>query len=113
MNKFIESAIISNVKTQFPTSKVYTGKVVAGIQPNDIVINTVTDNLSLAQSNYRSRHTVISVSMVQPTEDVIDTLVACLQSFTAEGVTHYPDSLEAEDEDSVIRVLIDLTHIER
>lgn len=113
MNKFIESAVISNIKTQFPTAKVYTGKVIEGVAPDNIIVNTISDNFILAQSNYRVRNTVIVVSVVEPTEDITDELVSCLQSFEANGVTHYPDSLDVENEDDVIRVLIDLTHIEQ
>lgn len=113
MNKFIESAVISNIKTQFPTNKVYTGRIVEGVSPDCIIVNTVADSFTLAQSNYRIRNSVICVSVVQPTEDVTDELVSCLQAFTVDGETYYPDSLDIENEDDVIRVFIDLTHIEK
>lgn len=113
MNKFIETAVISNIKTQFPTAKIYTGKIVEGVSPNCFIVNTIEDNFILTQGNYRSRHTMISVSVVQPTDDITDELVSCLQSFTVNGVTHFPDTLGVENEDDVIRVFIDLTHIEQ
>ena len=113
MNKSLESAIISNIKTQFPTAKVYTGLMIEGVSPDCFVINTITDNFALAQSNYRARNTVISVSVIEPTVDITDELVSCLQSFVVEDVTVFPDSLEVTNEDDVIRVFIDLTHIEQ
>ena len=113
MNKFIESTIISNLKSQFPDSKVYTGKVVEGVTPDSIILNTIDDNFELTQSNYRVRHSLIAVSVIQPTEDITDALVSCLQSFKVDGVSYYPDSLQVENEDDVTRVVIDLTHIEK
>lgn len=113
MNKFIESAVISNIKSQFPTAKVYSGRVIEGITPDSFVVNTISDTFELAQNNYRSRHSLIAVSVIQPTEDITDELVSCLESFTINDVTHYPDSLEVDNEDDVIRVFIDLTHIEQ
>lgn len=113
MNKFIESAIISNLKTQFPLAKVYTGKIVEGIESDNFVINTIEDAFEVTQSTYRVRHSFIAVTVVQPSEDITDELVSCLQSFVVDGETFYPDKLEVENEDDAIRVFIDLTHIEQ
>lgn len=113
MNKLIESAVISNIKTQFPTNKVYTGKLIEGVTPDCIIVNTISDKFTATQSNYRVRHTIISVSVVEPTQDITDDLVSCLQSFDVGTDTCYPDTLEVENEDDVIRVFIDLTHTEQ
>lgn len=113
MNKFIETAVISNLKTQFPTAKVYTGKIIEGITPDSIIVNTISDNFIMTDSNYRVRHSMIVVTVVEPSEDITDDLVSCLQSFEANGITHYPDTLDVENEDDAIRVFIDLTHTEQ
>lgn len=113
MNKFIETAVISNIKTKFPDTKVYTGKVIEGVTPDCIIVNTISDRFIVTESNYRVRHSMIVVTVVQPTEDITDELVSCLESFEANGIVHYPDTLDVENEDDAIRVFIDLTHNEQ
>lgn len=114
MNNGIETAIISNLKTQFPSSRIFTGLVIEGIQATDIVVNCIYDEVFLARGNrYWQRHSIIKVTYISPDTTTRDSLITCLQVFTDGGKSFYPDSLEVEEVDGTIEVMIDLSHLER
>ena len=114
MNANIEKAMIANLVKKFPSSKIYTGKLVQGVKPTDIIVNTVEDEIVVLQgSPLRERTTIASVSYVNPTEDITDDLVDCLQIFETEIDTVYSTSINIQDEDGLTQALVTFTHLER
>ncbi len=114
MNTFVETAIISNLKDAFPNAIVYTGKVIQGVKPNDIILNSVSDEFEvLLGSPLRLRRTSASVSIVNPSENVTDTLVSSLQSFNTENGLIFADTIDISDEDGLIIALVSFIHLER
>lgn len=114
MNTYIESAIVANLKAKFPSSRVFTGKVIQGVQADDIIVNCVYDTINLTRgARYWQRESSISVTFVSPTSPTVkDDLIVCLQSFVANGYTHYPDNLILDEEDDSVHVMIELSHVE-
>lgn len=114
MNKGIETAIISNLQAKFPSSRIFTGIVVEGVQATDIILNCVYDEIFLARGHrYWQRHSIIKVTYLAPDENTRDNLISCLQVFTDNGNSFYPTELEVEEVDDTMAVMIDLSHLER
>lgn len=114
MNKGVETSIIANLQSKFPSSRIFTGLVIQGIQATDIVVNCVYDEIFLKRGHrYYQRHSIIKVTYLSPDENTRDNLIACLQHFVANGVDVYPEELDVEEVDDTMEVLLDLTHLER
>jgi uncharacterized protein DUF6838 len=114
MNKGIETAIISNLQSKFPSSRIFTGLVIEGVQATDIILNCIYDEIFLARGHrYYERHSIIKVTYLSPDDNTRDNLIACLQIFTDNGNSFYPTSLEVEEVDDTMQVMIDLQHLER
>jgi hypothetical protein len=114
MNSIIETAVISNLKSKFPSSMIFTGMVVQGIQPDNIIVNTVMDVFNVSLGIYKQRVSSISVTVISPTSDtVVDDLINCLSAFTVDGETYFPEALEVSKSDDTVQVIFDLTYLER
>lgn len=116
MNQHIIDAVVGNILSEFPSANIYTGRVVQGVQADDIIINTVFDTVNVFKGSvYHQREVVIQVTVISPSEDneVVEGLVSCLKSFTANEATHYPDSLDVINSDDKYQVLINLKFLER
>jgi len=111
----IKDAVITNLVDAFPDATIYEGKVVQGVQPDDFVVNTVFNEVTIFKgSTYRRREITIQVSVIQPTDEVIaDKIVEAVKEVTANGVVHYPQSAFVEDSDGAVKVLIDFSYLER
>lgn len=113
MNQQIETAIISNLKTAFPTARIFTGKVVQGITPTDIIVNTVYDNVNIFKGSiYRQRELTYSVTRVSPVDGDYDLLVNALKKLTVNSFDYFPDSINADYTDDTLQVLVEMKHLE-
>jgi hypothetical protein len=116
VNSLIEDAVIANLVATFPSPIIYTGKVVEGVQPDDIIVNTVLDNVQTFRGvKIRQRNVFIQVTVINPTQDstvVADMLVSCLQAIDASGTIHYPTSININRDDDKVQALANLVYME-
>lgn len=114
MNSLIEDSLIKNLKTAFPNSRIFSGKVIQGTLPKDIIYNDVLDEIKPCLGSVaHERHTIVSVSLLGTTATVLlNTLIKAVSFFTIDDLIIYPDSLNIQIENGNISILLDISHVE-
>lgn len=111
----IHDAVITKLVEAFPDATIYDGRVVSGVQPDNIVVNTIFNEVTFFQGSvYRRREVTIQVSVIQPTDEVIaDKIINAVKEVVADDVTLYPQSAFVEDSDGATKVLLDFSYLEQ
>lgn len=115
MNQVLEDAVVSNLSATFPTATIFTGKVVQGVEADNIIVKTILDDLEVLGTGVRNRTTMVQVSVISPTTEenqLKDLLFNSLMSFTLNGEVFEVDTINFASVDDILHTTFTISYRE-
>lgn len=115
MNQVLEDALVGNLLSILPTATIHSGNVVQGAKPDDIIIKTVTENLTVFGDKVSETMTLFQVSVVNPTteENILTrNLRSALLAYRFNDDLYYADSVNIVTVDGIVHATVSITYME-